>query len=775
MNPSCNIDNIIGSYILGQPADNYNGIMSKDERLEVAWYLSELSNGLFGWYPFDKNGKILQVGSWFGAFTEMLSFCCKQITIVEHDPYRAFMTEKRCGAIENLTVINQSIIDYCAECHDNFDYVLFAVDENLNRIPDVNGYTEIVNAIKGVLSHTGTILLALPNRFGVKYFCGVPDPCTGRPFDGMTEHNSGFYRFDRKELLEWGESLGFPHVKLYYPMPDHHHVQMIYTDEMRPGADVLERLHIYSTHKEQRLLDEWTLTGRLAENEVMHCFSNSFLMELGRSACSGVIYSALSAERDRSRAFATNIYENGTVEKIPLYPDGEAGIGKLFNHTKELSERGIPVLPMKEINGKAVMERVSYPSLSVYLREIASKDRNGFLECMDQLWCHIKNSSEHGEADENCMRKLAPEMDWGVILKKAYIEMIPVNSFYNHGTIIFYDQEFTKDNCPAGYVMFRALKDIYTFSPDTEKAVPLNFMKERYGLVSTWELYIREEERFQTELRRRTVYSGFFYWVKHLFGTVQKNRHYLQTADKEKQTDYFNLFSNLDGRRIILFGSGKMAEHYLHRYGAEYPPIFLIDNNKGKWEGQAHGIKIKSPDTILKLMDGTYRVIITVKDYEPIVNQLDQMGINKESCRIYDREMDSLAGGKLMEPVTDGKYNIGYAAGVFDQFGLEHVLWLEKCKKQSHYLIIGVYTDEMLAVKGEKKPETSFKDRIALVRQCRYVDRVIPIDRHNSNEIHVWSEVRFGCLFMEKKDRKQNPYLWLGRKLISLGAQLEWI
>ena len=128
-----------------------------------------------------------------------------------------------------------------------------------------------------------------------------------------------------------------------------------------------------------------------------------------------------------------------------------------------------------------------------------------------------------------------------------------------------------------------------------------------------------------------------------------------------------------------------------------------------------------------------------------------------------------------MEPVTDGKYNIGYAAGVFDQFGLEHVLWLEKCKKQSHYLIIGVYTDEMLAVKGEKKPETSFKDRIALVRQCRYVDRVIPIDRHNSNEIHVWSEVRFGCLFMEKKDRKQNPYLWLGRKLISLGAQLEWI
>ena len=114
MNPSCNIDNIIGSYILGQPADNYNGIMSKDERLEVAWYLSELSNGLFGWYPFDKNGKILQVGSWFGAFTEMLSFCCKQITIVEHDPYRAFMTEKRCGAIENLTVINQSIIDYCA-------------------------------------------------------------------------------------------------------------------------------------------------------------------------------------------------------------------------------------------------------------------------------------------------------------------------------------------------------------------------------------------------------------------------------------------------------------------------------------------------------------------------------------------------------------------------------------------------------------------------------------------------------------------------------------
>lgn len=773
MKPYSKIDQIIGEYIENHSINKFQDVISSDERLEVASYLSELANGLFGWYPFEADGKILQIGSWFGAFTEMLSFRCQNITVVESDAYRAYMTEKRLKHIENVDVIHTNIQDYYINCHETFDYIIFSVDENIDRFSDAASYLDLLKAAKCLLSVKGKLLFALPNRLGVKYFCGVPDPDTGLRFDGMTENNSGLYRLDREELLNIMGDLGFSKVKLYYPMPDHHHTQMVYTDQYQPGPDMLERLHIYSAYKTERLLDEWVLTGRLAQNHVMHCFSNSFLVEASDHSCSQVMYSALSAERDRDRAFATNIYDN-MVEKIPLYPDGQAGLHALLQNTQELSKRGIPILPMEEKEGKVSMNRISAPSLSQYLQEAARKNVKLFTDCMDRLRAYILDSSEQVSSEKNSMRHLAPDADWGIILKKAYIEMIPVNSFWVDEDILFYDQEFTKENCPANYVLFRALRDIYTFSPEIEEYISLEEMKVRYGLSATWDIYAQEEERFQTELRRRNLYTGFYPWVKHLFGTVQENRRQFDLAEDQKERDYFNAVSNLDDRRIVLFGAGRMAGHYLNRYGKEYSPVFIVDNASDKWGTKKDGFEIKSPEALLRLMPGTFRVVITMGNYEPIAAQLEEMGIGSDSYRIFTREMDTLLGVKLANPMSDGKYHMGYVTGVFDLFHIGHLNLLRNCKSRCHYLVAGVLTDELTEHDKHKTPFISFEERMQIVSQCKYVDRVIPVDFHNTNKVDAWKELRYGCLF-SGSDHEGEPYwVWLQRQLRSLGSELEF-
>ena len=383
MKPYSSMDKVIGDYIGKYPSNDFRDCLSNDERLEVASYLSELANGLFGWYPFYPGGTMLQVGSWFGAFTEMLSFRCKDLIVVESDPYRALMTEKRLNAMKNLKVVNQDIIEYCSDCEVKFDYVVFAVDETRDVISDVNSYHNILESVKAVLTDEGKLLLAFPNRLGVKYLCGVPDPNTKIPFDGVTENNSGLYRFDREELLAFVEELGYAFMKIYYPMPDHRQTQMIYTDVFRPGTDVLERIHVYKDCKTRCLMDEWSLMGRLVRNGIFHCFCNSFIVEAGNTPCSEVVYSALSVERDRCRAFATNIYAGGIVEKVPIYPEGYLGIQELMKNTCELASRGIPVLDMEECNHKAVMKQVRLPSLSQYLNDVIIKaiHRNHFNVC----------------------------------------------------------------------------------------------------------------------------------------------------------------------------------------------------------------------------------------------------------------------------------------------------------------------------------------------------------------------------------------------------------
>lgn len=773
MKPYGRIDQIIGEYIENHSSNHFQELLSQDERLEVTSYLSELANGLFGWYPFEADGEILQIGSWFGAYSEMLSFQCQKVTIVESDEYRAYMTDKRLKHIENIEIIHNDIQEYCMNCNRTFDYIIFNIDENIDRIPNRVSYLKRIEILKNLLSVRGKLLFAVPNRFGVKYFCGVPDPDTGLRFDGMTENNSGLYRFDREELLNLMNDLGFSDIKLYYPMPDHHHTQMIYTDQYRPGPDMLERLHIYAAHKTNRLLDEWVLTGHLLQNHVMHCFANSFLIEASQCSCSKVIHSSLSTERDRDKAFATNIYDDKVV-KVPLYPDGQAGLKALMQNTQSLAQRKIPILPMEAKEGKVSMKRIKAPSLSQYLRDAARKDVKLFTDCMDKLRTYILDSSEHVSFEKNCMRHLAPEADWGVILQKAYLEMIPVNSFWVDGDILFYDQEFTRENCPANYVLFRALRDIYAFSPEIEERISLEEMKDRYGLSAVWDLYAQEEERFQTELRRRNLYTGFYPWVKHLFGTVQENRRRLDLPDTREERDYFNALSNLDDRRIILFGAGRMAGHYLNRYGKEHPPVFIVDNSADKWGSHKDGIEIKSPEALLRLMPGTFRVVITVGNYVPIAAQLEGMGIGADSYRIFTREMDTLLDSKLINPMSDGKYHMGYVTGVFDLFHIGHLNLLRNCKSRCHYLVAGVLTDELTEQDKHKTPFISFEERMEIVRQCNYVDRVIPVDFHNTNKVDAWKELRYGCLFSGSDHEGEAYWVWLQRQLRSLGSELEF-
>ena len=238
--------------------------------------------------------------------------------------------------------------------------------------------------------------------------------------------------------------------------------------------------------------------------------------------------------------------------------------------------------------------------------------------------------------------------------------------------------------------------------------------------------------------------------------------------------DCFNAVSGLNGKQIILFGAGRMAEHYLEKYGEKYPPAFILDNDADKWGREKNGIAIQNPDAVKELAHGTYRVVIDVKYFEPIVDQLAGMGIGEKDYRIFDREMDILLPGRLFQPIADGKYHMGYVTGVFDLFHIGHLNLLRNCKTRCHYLVAGVLTDELTEQDKHKKPFIPFEERLEIVKQCKYVDRVITVDFHNTNKVDAWKELRYGCLF-SGGDHKGEPYwMWLQSQLRTLGAELEF-
>ena len=74
----------------------------------------------------------------------------------------------------------------------------------------------------------------------------------------------------------------------------------------------------------------------------------------------------------------------------------------------------------------------------------------------------------------------------------------------------------------------------------------------------------------------------------------------------------------------------------------------------------------------------------------------------------------------------------------------------------------------------QKRPFIPFVERLEIVRQCRYVDRVIRVDFHNTSKVEAWKALRYGCLFSGSDHEGEGYWMWLQRQLRTLGSDLEF-
>ena len=116
------------------------------------------------------------------------------------------------------------------------------------------------------------------------------------------------------------------------------------------------------------------------------------------------------------------------------------------------------------------------------------------------------------------------------------------------------------------------------------------------------------------------------------------------------------------------------------------------------------------------------------------------------------------------------KYNIGYTTGVFDLFHIGHLNILKHAKEQCDYLIVGVSTDELVQLYKQKLPFIPFKERVAIVEACRYVDEVVT--QENRDKYAAYEKYKFDAMFVGD-DWKGNPlFIDIEMKLNKKGSKL---
>lgn len=262
---------------------NFNEILANDDRWPILYHLSPIRQNIINWYPFKSDASCLEIGAGCGAITGALCERVSHVTAVELSKRRATINFERHKAYDNLEIIVANLNDVTFE--KQFDYV------TLNGVLEYAGsftktddpYGDFLKQIRSYLKPDGKLILAIENRYGMKYFAGAHEDHTGKVFDGIVGYpgNDTVRTFGKKELETLLERSGFPLQEFYYPHPDYKMPMEIYSSKHLPdSSDLLSPAPNFDYDK-YALFNETEAFRGIIENGQFEFFANSFLVICG--------------------------------------------------------------------------------------------------------------------------------------------------------------------------------------------------------------------------------------------------------------------------------------------------------------------------------------------------------------------------------------------------------------------------------------------------------------------------------------------------------------
>lgn len=321
--------------------EKYEDIIWESKDFGLFYHLSKARRNLIDWIPFRRGAKILEVGAECGALTGFFLSRDFEVTAVEAEQLKAEILKERFKDCENLKVINGSLKDLPAE--ETYDCIIAAGSLPLAEqyAPyESDPYERFLKILKTKQNEDGRLVLALPNRLGMKYFSGAREDYTGAPFTNI----EGYYyhrdvrTFGRKELAELLDRAGFEGASWYYPYPDWRFPTTIFSDDRLPGLGELNR-NLESCDQERYVFfDETKAYDSIIQEGLFRDFANSFLVVYGVEKTSLPVYIKYASERSPKYALRTEQRWNGIVRKVALYPEGVPHIRGIFDSFERLSE-----------------------------------------------------------------------------------------------------------------------------------------------------------------------------------------------------------------------------------------------------------------------------------------------------------------------------------------------------------------------------------------------------------------------------------------------------
>lgn len=305
----------------------YARVIEERKSWPILYHLSPLRENIVDWIPMEKSHKVLEVGSGCGAITGLLSRKADSVTCVELSKKRSLINAYRHSECDNVTIHVGNFKDIEPELPKDFDYIyLIGVFEyGQSYIGGDNPYRDFLNILLPHLNEGGRIIIAIENKYGMKYFAGCREDHLGTYFSGIENYaaGDGVRTFGRRGLEKIFRSCKIPEYHFYYPYPDYKFMTTLYSDAYLPGKGELSNNMRNFDRDRMVLFDEKTAFDGVVEEGLFSLFSNSYAVVVGKGF--DIKYVKYSNDRAPEYAIRTEISRDGGGDvSVRKYPMGEA-------------------------------------------------------------------------------------------------------------------------------------------------------------------------------------------------------------------------------------------------------------------------------------------------------------------------------------------------------------------------------------------------------------------------------------------------------------------
>ena len=263
-------------------ADEYNKVIAKRGSWAILYHFSNVRENIVASMPITKNDKVLEIGAGCGAITGILSKMAAEVEAVELSMKRTMINANRHRDCDNVRIRVGNFQDIEKKLPNDYDVItLIGVFEYAKSYIDAEDpYVEFLRIIKRHLAPGGRLILAIENKFGLKYFAGCREDHTQQYFDGIEGYRetSHVRTFGRRELAKMIAAAGFDRQDFYYPYPDYKLPEVIFSDDYLPKANELTMNHRNFDFDRVEIFDENKVYAGLIEEGLFSEFSNSFLV-----------------------------------------------------------------------------------------------------------------------------------------------------------------------------------------------------------------------------------------------------------------------------------------------------------------------------------------------------------------------------------------------------------------------------------------------------------------------------------------------------------------